>query len=48
MKSLEYLGIGIIVLALVIVLFKYGPLTVLVGIAGALLAPIVILCSKRK
>nr|DAH40492.1 MAG TPA: hypothetical protein [Caudoviricetes sp.] len=29
-------------------MFKYGPLTVLAGIAGALLAPIVILCSKRK
>ena len=48
MKSLEYLGISIIVLALIIVLFKYGPLSLLAGIVGMLLAPVVILCSRRK
>lgn len=48
MKCFEQLGVAIIVLALVIVLFKYGPLALLAGIIGALFAPIVILCSKRK
>ena len=48
MKCFEQLGVALIVLALIIVLFKYGPLTLLGGIVGALLAPIVILCSRRK
>jgi len=48
MKCLEQLGIGIIVLALVIVLFKYGPLGLLGAIVGALFAPVVILCSRKK